>query len=112
MDGFGEKDAFVLHGKMFEIEQGKRYRLSLRDGRVYEGTYLGFLENHPLCRTVTLVDVSKIIGNSTISDTEDIFFSFEKRALVNIIEIEHDCATVLKAIGPKCPDENYRAELN
>ena len=112
MDGLGEKDAFVLRGKMFEIEKWKRYRISWKDGSVYEGTYLGFLENHPLCHTVTLVDVITITGNRAVSDEENIFFAFEKRGIMHIEEIEHDFAETLKVIGRKSPDDNYEAELN
>jgi hypothetical protein len=112
MDGLGEKDAFVLRGKTFEIEKGKRYRLSWKDGSVYEGTYLGFLEIHPLCRTVTLVEVTRVTGNRDALDEESIFLSFEKRGIMHIEEIENDFSAILEAIGPKIPDENYKAELN
>ena len=112
MEGFGSKDAFVVRGKTFEIEQGKRYRISLKDGSVYEGTYLGYLDTYPLCNTVTLVNVVKIAERCAVTDAEEIFYSFEKRGILNLEEMGHDLETLLAVIAPKCSDENSRADLN
>jgi len=112
MDGFGKKDAFVVRGKTFQVEQGKRYRISWKDGCVYEGTYLGYLDIHPLCNTITLVDVAKITGHRAVKEAGKIFYSFEKRGIMNLEEIGHDLAALLRVIASKYPEENERAELN
>ena len=112
MDEFGEKDTFILSGKTFEIEKGKRYRISCRNGNVYEGRYLGFMENYPLCQAVTMVEVARVTESRVIVDEKTVFYAFEKRHILCIEEIEHDLASRLKVIGPKNPDDYSGPELN
>ena len=114
MDGLGEKDAFVISGTRYEIERGKRYRILWKDGAVYEGTYMGFIESTPLCRTVALVDVIQITENNFISDDDHMFCAFDKAGIRKIEETEHDISipAMMKIVGLEETDDPNEAGRN
>ena len=112
MDELGDRDAFVLSGTRVEIEKGQRYRILWRGGAIYEGTYLGFVECNPLCRTVSLVEVIQITESSIITDDEHMFYAFDKSGIKHIEKVAHDTSAMMKAIEPKSPDDNYGVGVN
>jgi hypothetical protein len=112
MDELGERDAFVVGGTRVEIEKGQRYRILWRGGAIYEGTYLGFVECNPLCRTVSMIDVIQITESSIIADDEHMFYAFDKAGIKGIEKVEHDTSAMLKIIEPKSPDDNYGVGMN
>ena len=112
MDELGDRDAFVLSGTRVEIEKGQRYRILWRGGVTYEGTYLGFVECNPLCRTVTLIDVVQITESGVIRDDEHVFYAFDKSGIKHIERVEHDIPASLKTIAPESPEDNYGGGMN
>ena len=112
MDELGGSDAFVLRGTRVEIEKGRRYGILWRGGAIYEGTYLGFVECSPLCRTVTLIDVVQITESGVIADDEHVFYAFDKGGIKGIEKVEHDTSAMLKIIEPRSPDDNYGVGIN
>jgi hypothetical protein len=114
MEESGDRDAFVISGTRFEIEKGNRYRILWKDGSIYEGTYMGFFECNPICRTVALVDVVQIRENNSISDDEHMFCAFDKAGIRNIEKIEHDIslAAIKKIVEPENPGGSHEAGRN
>jgi hypothetical protein len=112
LDEFGERDAFVLSGKRVEIEKGNRYRILWKDGSIYEGTYPGFLERNPLCRTVIMLDVIHIKESQVILEDEPAFYSFDKSGIICIDKIEQDLSEEPNVNELEGPDENIEMSLN
>ncbi len=114
MDEPGSKDAFVVSGKRFEIEKGNRYRILWKDDTTYEGTYMGFIEDNPLCRTVALVDVVHITEGNFISDDKHMFCAFDKAGIRNIEKVEHNISipAMMKIVEPEDPDGTHEAGRN
>jgi|GEM_PF-3807538 len=111
MDELNENDSFVLSGKKVILEKGQRYRIVMRDGRIFEGIFDGCAVGAPWSHTVTLKGVVQMTQNGVVN-LEHLFMSFEKARIGSIEKSECDLLSIAKMIDQEDAQYNYRKRTN
>jgi hypothetical protein len=111
MDETDERDAFVVGGNKYVLEKGQRYRIIMRDERVYEGIFDGFANGTPWSHTVTLRSVIQITANGVV-DCEHLFMSFEKARIGSVEKADCDLLAMIKKIEGDEAKYNFRERIN